>query len=165
MHFYTLFQKSPDSRNLRQSGHFTWTYKTLLYAFGRQISGPDGLQHREMKRRPVLGVSDPAGDLKGDTISRTGFSDGEGRGEGTRPGQIRPSLLQNRPLFAARKAFLRRSRMTANSSVHLANLFPNVPLHRQMKRRAVLGVGNYSRFIGILSVILRKGEPGGLPGC
>jgi len=56
VHFYTLFQESRDTPDLRQTGHFTRTYKTLLYAFGGQISGPDGLQHVEMKRRAVLGI-------------------------------------------------------------------------------------------------------------
>jgi len=54
--FYTLFLKSPYNRNLRQSGHFALTYKTLLYAFGGQNSGSDRLLHVAIKRRPVLGV-------------------------------------------------------------------------------------------------------------
>ena len=55
-HFYTLFQESPDNPDLGQTGHFTRTYKTLLYAFGRQISGLAGFQHVAKKRRAVLGV-------------------------------------------------------------------------------------------------------------
>ena len=56
VHFYTLFQESPENPDLGQTGHFTLTYKTLLYAFGRQISGSDGLWVVEMKRRAVLEV-------------------------------------------------------------------------------------------------------------
>ncbi len=52
--FYTLFPELRYSYDSRQSGHFTGMYKTLLYAFGRPISGLDELQDAGMKRRPVF---------------------------------------------------------------------------------------------------------------
>jgi len=55
--FYTLFQESPYSRDLRQTGHFTGMYQTLLYAFGRQNSGPNGVEQGSMKRGPVLAAA------------------------------------------------------------------------------------------------------------
>ena len=33
VHFYTLFQKSPDTLDFGQTGYFTRTYKTFLYGF------------------------------------------------------------------------------------------------------------------------------------
>jgi len=55
----------------------------------------DGLLHMAKNEGLFSEVSDPAGDLWGDTLSRTRFSDGDVRGGMARPGQNTHSFMQN----------------------------------------------------------------------
>ncbi|MFA5331763.1 MAG: hypothetical protein WC342_05245 [Methanoregula sp.] len=56
LHFYTVFWDVPDIQPNCQNTQEFWRCKTLMYAFGRQISDQMGAGMWEMKRRAVLGV-------------------------------------------------------------------------------------------------------------
>ncbi|MCJ7783865.1 MAG: hypothetical protein MUP41_08010, partial [Desulfobacterales bacterium] len=63
MQIYTLFQKSHFKHDLRQTGLFPLSYKTLIDAIGRRNSRGLGGSRVMRKRRAVSKIRIPARDL------------------------------------------------------------------------------------------------------